>query len=119
LLRQFSQELRSNIRSGDHVGRWGGDEFIVVFDCDLSAATSQVERIQKWVLGEYTISTGPGAKDVKITVGASIGLAEWHPGETMQRLIARADSTMYTEKQQARAQKAGGKTTSSKTFTVE
>jgi diguanylate cyclase (GGDEF)-like protein len=106
LLQQFSQELRSNVRSTDLVGRWGGDEFIMVLDCDLTVAKSQCERVEKWVLGEYTIPV-KDEKEIKFKVHASMGLAQWQPGETMQQLIARADSTMYREKEQARAQKAG------------
>lgn len=102
LLQQFSRELRSNIRSTDIVGRWGGDEFIVVLDCDLKTANSQVERVQKWVLGEYTIQTSPDAGKVKVKIDASIGVAQWQSGQTMQALIASADSAMYHEKGKAR-----------------
>jgi PleD family two-component response regulator len=35
-----------------------------------------------------------------------MGLAQWQPGETLQQLVARADSTMYGKKEQARGQKA-------------
>lgn len=106
LLEQFSEELRSNIRSTDMVGRWGGDEFIVVLDCPLETAKSQVERLQKWALGEYTVQLATGSKEVKVKVEASIGLAQWQPGQTMQELIASADSAMYSEKPKARSQKA-------------
>jgi diguanylate cyclase (GGDEF)-like protein len=106
LLQQFSQELRSNIRSTDLVGRWGGDEFIMVLDCDLNLAKSQCERVEKWVLGEYTIPAAKGSKEAKFKVHASMGLAQWQAGETLQQLITRADSTMYREKEQARSQKA-------------
>jgi diguanylate cyclase (GGDEF)-like protein len=105
LLQQFSQELRSNARATDIVGRWGGDEFIMVLDCDLNTAMSRVERIQKWVLGEYTIQPAAGAKEAKVKLNASIGIAQWQSGETRQGLIARADSAMYREK--ALTKKAG------------
>jgi len=106
LLQQFSQELRSNCRGTDIVGRWGGDEFIVILDCDLNAAKSQVERLQKWALGEYTIQLAAGSKEAKVKVGASIGLAQWQPGQTLQGLIASADSAMYREKARTRSQKS-------------
>jgi len=106
LLKQFSQELRSSIRSSDVVGRWGGDEFILILDGDIDAAKSQIERLQKWVVGEYTIQLDQASKTLKFKVEASIGLAQWENGESMKQLIARADSAMYKEKQQARGQNA-------------
>ena len=101
LLRQFSRELRSNIRSTDIVGRWGGDEFIVVLDCDLGTAKAQVERVEKWVLGDYIIQVSD-SKKLKVRVDASIGIVQWQSGQTMQSLIAKADSAMYREKSQPR-----------------
>ncbi len=106
LLQQFSQELKSNSRSTDIVGRWGGDEFIIILDSDLNAAKSQLERVQKWALGEYTIPLAASSSQVKIKVDASIGVAQWQPGQTLQHLIASADSAMYREKALARSQKA-------------
>ena len=105
LLRQFAEELRSNSRAPDIVGRWGGDEFIVVVDCDLAGAKAKVERLRKWVLGDYTIQLGAGTSSAKIAVGASIGVAEWQKGETMQELLAHADSVMYRDKEGTRTQK--------------
>ena len=107
LLKQFSEELRSNLRSSDVAGRWGGDEFIVILDCDLAGANCQVERMRKWALGEYMIQR-PGGGDAKVPLDASIGLAQWQNGETMEKLVERADTAMYEEKrsQQQKAAKA-------------
>ena len=106
LLKQFSQELRSNLRASDVAGRWGGDEFIVILDCNLAGAKCQVERMRKWVLGEYTVQRAGGAGDAKIPVDASIGLAEWKKGETMEMLVERADTAMYEEKRRTQKAKA-------------
>jgi diguanylate cyclase (GGDEF)-like protein len=103
LLKQFAQELRSNIRPTDVVGRWGGDEFIMVLDCDLPGARSHIERIQKWVLGDYTIEPGAAKGKVKINLNASIGVAQWQQGETTQQVTNRADVAMYQQKDLSRS----------------
>ena len=96
LLKQFSAELRSSVRSGDVVGRWGGDEFILVLNCAGPEAHTYIERIEKWVVGDYTIESSTGQR--KIRLDASVGLAEWRPGETLREVIARADAGMYERK---------------------
>ena len=106
LLRQFAEELRSNCRSTDIVGRWGGDEFIVVSDCDAKTANSQVERVKRWVLGEYTIKLDAGSQEAKVKVSACIGWAQWEKGQTVAQLIAQADAAMYSGKALARSQNA-------------
>jgi diguanylate cyclase (GGDEF)-like protein len=98
LLKQFATELRTNSRGHDTVGRWGGDEFIIVLDFDLAGANQQLDRTKKWMFGEYKIRTGGGNVEVKVPVSASIGLAQWEPGESLQDVLEHADNSMYTEK---------------------
>jgi diguanylate cyclase (GGDEF)-like protein len=104
LLQQFGQELRSSSRATDLVGRWGGDEFVLVMDCDATGAQAQIGRLQKWVFGDYTIRPGKGSGEVKVKVDAAAGLAQWQPGDTAQSLIERADAAMYEQKQRTRNQ---------------
>jgi diguanylate cyclase (GGDEF)-like protein len=101
LLRQFATELRSACRSKDIVGRWGGDEFIIVLDCELPEAKTQTSRLAHWVCGSYTLHGASGT--VKLKVDASIGLADHLPGETQEALLARADAAMYQQKAASRA----------------
>jgi len=105
LLKQFAHELRSNSRSTDTVGRWGGDEFILVLDCDLPEAKLQMERAKKWMFGEYKIQIGTGAEQTKVEVSASIGVARWQAGEKMKDVIEHADAAMYVDKELTRKQK--------------
>ena len=104
LLKQFSRELRSACRATDIIGRWGGDEFILLFDCALAEAEAQVVRLRKWICGNYTVRGKAG--EVKLRVDASIGLAEHAVGEDMKALLARADAAMYEEKAAGRAKAA-------------
>jgi diguanylate cyclase (GGDEF)-like protein len=103
LLKQFAGELKSASRSTDLIGRWGGDEFILVLDAGLAVAEAQIERLRLWVCGNYDLKARSGP--VKLKVEASIGLAEHQPGETVNDILARADAAMYAFKS---AGKAGG-----------
>jgi len=104
LLKQFGAELRSACRTTDVIGRWGGDEFILLYDCGLAEAEMQTERLRKWVCGNYEVTGKSGA--LKLRVDASIGLAAYVAGEGMKELVARADAAMYNEKRHRSA--AGG-----------
>ena len=92
VLRQFSAELSAACRSTDVVGRWGGDELILILDCPLPSAQKQIERVSTWVCGHYTVGS------LRLQVNASFGAAEHQPCETMQQLIQRADTAMYRRK---------------------
>jgi diguanylate cyclase (GGDEF)-like protein len=102
VLGKFAQELLDNVRSDDIVGRWGGDEFVVVLSRDLARTELQVERIRKWVFGNYTLELGASKIEQKVQVDASIGLAEWQPGKTVKEVVEQADADMYLEKRAAR-----------------
>jgi diguanylate cyclase (GGDEF)-like protein len=105
LLKQFATELQLNTRSGDLVGRWGGDEFVVVLAGNLLAAKAHIERVEQWVFGKYTIGQGSKTPIVTHLVGA-IGVCEWRQGQALDELIAEVDARMYQDKkliQQKRA----------------
>ncbi len=105
LLKQFAVELRSACRSTDIIGRWGGDEFVVLLDCALPEAKAQIDRLTKWVCGNYTLEGNKGS--LKIRIDASIGLAEHTQSETMKELFDRADVEMYRRKVEGRAANPG------------
>lgn len=105
LLRQFAAELRSACRSTDTIGRWGGDEFVLLFDSGMEEARAQCDRLREWVCGNYELSNPKGGA-IKVRVSASIGLAAHTDGETMQDLLARADAEMYQNKATSRTQAA-------------
>jgi diguanylate cyclase (GGDEF)-like protein len=108
LLKQFSTELRSASRATDVVGRWGGDEFIVVLDGNLAEAQAHVERMRKWVFGGYTLHLGP--QGPKVEMNAALGLVEWQTGEGIKEVLARADALMYKHKAETHQQPSAAAT---------
>ncbi len=104
LLKRFGAELRSACRATDVIGRWGGDEFILIYDCSLAEAEAQTDRLRKWVCGDYEVKGKSGG--FKLRVDASIGLAAHSASEEMKELVARADAAMYEQKAASRAKVA-------------
>jgi diguanylate cyclase (GGDEF)-like protein len=96
ILKQFSQELRSQFRYPDIIARWGGDEFVAVLDSNLSGAEACAKRISQWAFGEYAFQTVEGSK--KVQVQGAVGIAEWLPGEPASEVVRRADAGMYAQK---------------------
>ena len=101
LLRQFASELKSACRSSDVIGRWGGDEFVIVLDCGLEEAKSQTDRLRQWVCGEYTIQGKSGP--MKLSAGASIGLAEHLPASRSQ-VFCRGPMALCTSRKRSPTQ---------------
>ncbi|HEY3436225.1 MAG TPA: sensor domain-containing diguanylate cyclase [Actinotalea sp.] len=90
LLRDLVAALRTELRTGDVVARWGGEEFALALPtCDLPHAEAIAARLLTVVPGDQT---------------ASIGLALAQPGESPRSLVARADRALYVAKGAGRNQ---------------
>jgi diguanylate cyclase (GGDEF)-like protein len=101
LLRGLVTRLRTQIRDGDCIGRYGGEEFLLVLP-DLSADDpGAVERVDSW---RHAVAGLPfdigGATPLKAT--CSIGVASACADETLESLIARVDAALYRAKANGR-----------------
>lgn len=99
VLTGISQRLRSVLRSNDVLGRYGGDEFIVVLrggpEADISSET--LERMMQAVSEPMKINGH------SMSVNCSVGVAVYpQDGETPQQLLEMADAAMYRAKQSGR-----------------
>ena len=99
LLREVALRVQRAARAADTVGRYGGDEFVVICENLPSAADALVvaERIRDEVARPAQVD---GAE---VLVGTSIGVAlSADGGETTRDLIGRADAAMYEAKSKGR-----------------
>jgi diguanylate cyclase (GGDEF)-like protein len=100
LLKKFATELKHRSRSNDLVGRWGGDEFLVILSGNLRSAIAHIECVEQWIFGKYTINEA-NKKRIVIELNGAVGVAQWRRGQSMEGLIAEADSKMYLDKKLA------------------
>lgn len=87
--------LAAELRTTDLLGRWGGEEFLVVAaETDGVAAASLAERCRVALAAAALGHGGP--------VTASFGVAGYRPGDTLSRLVSRADDALYDAKRGGR-----------------
>lgn len=88
---QIAQTLVRTCRSSDIIGRYGGEEFIIILpETNLNEAVSLAERIRS------TIEETQFENGCRITI--SSGIMEFH-GETAEELIMGADKSQYAAKE--------------------
>lgn len=98
ILCRISEELRKIMRQGDFLGRFGGEEFIVILpESTLGAAQRTAERIQECVANLHFPELPDGER---ITV--SQGVTIYRPGERIEATLKRADEALYVAKENGR-----------------
>ncbi len=98
-LAAVSKVLSEDMLGRESCARWGGEEFVVLLiESDLAAAIARAESLRQRIAA-LVIESCPGAR---LPVTASIGLAPWHPDESLEIVVARADRAMYQAKTKGR-----------------
>ncbi|MCP4177645.1 MAG: diguanylate cyclase [bacterium] len=98
ILKAFIKILRDNIKNNDIIGRYGGDEFLILLtECPINNAIFLTNKIISSVRAyEYKI------KDNKtIKLSCSAGICQYN-GETTDELISKADDMLYAAKEKGR-----------------
>ncbi|WP_083000375.1 sensor domain-containing diguanylate cyclase [Halomonas sp. GT] len=96
VLVSLARMVESSLRGCDHLGRWGGEEFVVLAThSSMEAAEGLAERLRGLVATLQVNGLGQA-----ITV--SIGVAVWQPDDSCKTIIARADAAMYRAKRNGR-----------------
>jgi diguanylate cyclase (GGDEF)-like protein len=94
VLAEIAGILNASIRRSDAVLRYGGDEFLILLaDTTASGAETVVKRI------DGTLDDWNAAGNLEdFSISVSIGIAEWHEGDTLDEMLDAADRRMYEQK---------------------
>ena len=99
-LRAIAARLREQIRHPDTIGRYGGEEFLIVLpNSELSAAQEQASRLCNHIRNLQV----EAIKQKLISITVSIGVAQFKYGqENWEQFLHRADTAMYAAKNSGR-----------------
>jgi len=97
VLVQVARSLQTTLREVDLVGRWGGEEFLVLLpDTDVAGTRVVGERLRAGIEGLPAFSGGPE----RVTI--SVGLAGFDASDSTTGFIDRADQALYRAKKSGR-----------------
>lgn len=101
VLQEVARRLKSSLRGYDAVGRYGGEEFLILLSgCEPGALNARCEELRHAV-GSRPIEAATKALSVSISLGAV-----WHAAEDggvpVEKLLARADAALYRAKHEGR-----------------
>jgi len=95
VLKSVTKSIKHSMRKSDMLGRWGGEEFVGVFDVrNDGEAIMLAEKIRMLVAGSHIPYEG---EDLSVTVSLGVTLA--CDGDTLESIVNRADALMYESKQ--------------------
>ncbi len=94
VLRQMAASMKGTLRDGDTMGRYGGDEFLLVLPgADLAALESVAQRIC-----EMSLTVGSGENAVTVSTSCGAVTAPGGPPMDQAALLAAADALLYEVK---------------------
>lgn len=99
VLKRFSACAKQVLRETDNIGRWGGEEFVLLMPDirSVSQGFKAIERLRDMVQSQVLCKDDPSRR-----VTFSAGLAMRQAQEPVAALLERADSALYAAKQQGR-----------------
>ena len=99
-LKEIASRLRSKLRVYDGVGRYGGEEFLMIIaDCDLMTALIKADDLRAWV-GSQPIVSSRASRNITVSMGVAVSTD--HPASDICSLLNQADRGLYAAKQNGR-----------------
>jgi diguanylate cyclase (GGDEF)-like protein len=96
VLVKVASRLRSCIRSQEALGRYGGEEFLVVLPATSHAAAMAVAERMRAAIAQQAETVGEST--FNLTISAGVASTELFPSATTEELISRADVALYAAK---------------------
>jgi diguanylate cyclase (GGDEF)-like protein len=99
VLKEFARVGREALRDSDVLGRWGGEEFLLVMPgATLEIAQATLDRMRTLLFGIHLPASGAG---LRVSLSAGLATSLRH-GRSLDEMIARADAALYIAKNEGR-----------------
>ncbi|MGA2005338.1 MAG: diguanylate cyclase [Terriglobales bacterium] len=99
-LREIARRLQAKLRPYDGVGRYGGEEFLLVLpNCDLEGAMMRANELREAIAQSSVVFKGVKKS---ITMSMGVAVSECVGVKELERLVSRADTALYAAKDKGR-----------------
>jgi two-component system cell cycle response regulator len=105
VLKGFAERLGRELRAIDIAGRYGGEEFVIIFAGDGAAAAMEAAERARAAMAREPFLMASSGESMAVTLSA--GVAEAMPGDDVQDVLERADAALYEAKAAGRNQIIG------------
>ena len=103
VLKEVAQRMERVLRPYDHLGRYGGEEFLVILNADRGQEVAPFERIRN-AISDKPFVVGEASLDITISCGVTLGKSTTEEEGDGTKLIAAADVVLYEAKANGRNQ---------------
>lgn len=98
VLRMVANTLAHNVRTGDVIGRWGGEEFVIALRAASAEQLSHLAERLRLLVERSALTTKTAVVQVTVSVGMTLARSD----DTIETLLQRADKALYLSKSAGR-----------------
>ncbi|MDT5083908.1 MAG: two-component system, cell cycle response regulator [Mycobacterium sp.] len=96
VLQEFARRLKATLRAGNIVGRWGGEEFLVIAPRTTPEEAMMLGERIRLSIADEPIDLGSVRLSITVSIGCGVGL------KPSAELVAQADAALYRSKAEGR-----------------